>query len=86
MDEPTPTAGGPPGDPQAGPVLTGQVTGTPPQAHPHEGYEDELTQAALSDPAGLEEPAPDPHPTFWRVLVVVLIALGALSIVFRSAR
>jgi hypothetical protein len=44
--------------------------------------EDELTQAALSDPASVHEAEPDPHPTFWRVLVVVGIALAALSVVF----
>jgi hypothetical protein len=44
--------------------------------------EDELTQAALSDPESVHEQAPDPHPTFWRVLVVVIIALVALTVVF----
>lgn len=70
------------------PVIMGQISGAlvPPHPEPPEASEDDLTQAAMSDPDGLVEQEPDPHPTFWRVLVVVLIAVGALSVVFRFAR
>lgn len=70
------------------PVIMGQIAGDllPPHPEPPEATEDELTRAALTDPDGLVEPEPDPKPTFWRVLVVILIAVGALSIVFRFAR
>lgn len=70
------------------PVIMGQVSGDllPPHPGAPEASEDELTQAALSDPADVAYEEPDPHPTFWRVLVIVLIAVGALSVVFRFAR
>ena len=92
MDELTPSTGEPQEDPHAPhdwrPVIMGQISGEllPPHPGPPEAPEDELTQAALSDPDGLYEQEPDSKPTFWRVLVVVLIAVGALSIVFRFAR
>jgi hypothetical protein len=70
------------------PVILGQVSGNlvPPHPGAPESPEDELTRAALEDPLDVNDQEPDPHPTFWRVLVVVLIAVGALSVVFRLAR
>lgn len=51
-----------------------------------EELEDPLTEAALSDPANVAHAEPDPDPTFWRVVVLAVIALIALSVVFRIAR
>ncbi len=50
---------------------------------PPEAPEDELTQAALSDPDSVTrgEPAGS-GPTFWPVLAVVAIAIGSLALVF----
>ena len=76
-------------DPEAWkPVVMGQLSGDliPPHPEPPEAPEDELTEAALSDPMNVAYQEEDPHPTFWRVLVLVCIAVGALSIVFRFAR
>jgi hypothetical protein len=49
---------------------------------PPEAPEDELTQAALSDPDSVNRDEPGTGPTFWRVLVVVAVAVGALALVF----
>jgi hypothetical protein len=70
------------------PVVMGQVAGgfVPPHPGPPEAPDDELTQAALSDPCDVRQQEEDVRPTFWRVLVLVLIAVAALSIVFRFAR
>jgi hypothetical protein len=42
--------------------------------------EDELTRAALEDGGAID--APDERPTLWRLVVVILFAVGALAIVF----
>ncbi|WP_306590763.1 hypothetical protein [Geothrix sp. 21YS21S-4] len=42
--------------------------------------EDELTRAALADPGIVDVPAD--RPTLWRVVAVVVLAVGALGIVF----
>lgn len=42
--------------------------------------EDELTRAALADPAPRE--APDAGPTLWRVVTLVVFAVAALAFVF----
>jgi hypothetical protein len=50
---------------------------------PPEAPEDELTQAALSDPDGVTRGETETSgPTFWRVLAVVAIAIAALAMVF----
>jgi hypothetical protein len=51
---------------------------------PPEAPEDELTRAALSDPDSVSrgETGAETGPTFWRVLVVVAVAVGALALVF----
>ena len=55
----------------------------PPPAEELPTDEDELTRAALEDPAahhlGLPE---DSKPTLWRLIVLVLFAVAALGIVF----
>ncbi len=63
-----------------------EVEGLPMHPECAESAEDELTRAALSDPGDVACQEPDPHPTFWRVLIVGLIVLGALSVVFRFGR
>ena len=50
---------------------------------PPEAPEDELTQAALSDPDSVTRgETAAPGPTFWRVLVLMAIAIGSLALVF----
>jgi hypothetical protein len=44
--------------------------------------EDELTRAALEDPAGRTIHVEDPKPTFWRLVAVLFIIVVALIIVF----
>jgi len=70
------------------PVVMGQVCQdlVPKHPEPPEANEDELTRAALADPADVANQDSDARPTFWRVLVLIFIAVGALSIVFRFAR
>jgi len=53
---------------------------------PPESLEDELEREALQDPAAHSRDDHDPQPTFWRVLVLVLVAVAALSVVFGLAR
>lgn len=43
--------------------------------------EDELTRAALSDPAAFDEPLPS-GPTPWRVIALFLVAIVALAGIF----
>lgn len=43
--------------------------------------EDELTRAALSDPAAFEEPTPS-GPTAWRLISLLIVAIAALAGVF----
>jgi len=50
---------------------------------PPEAPEDELTQAALSDPDSVNrKESESTGPTFWRVLVVVAVAIASLAMVF----
>ena len=55
---------------------------------PPEAPEDELTQAALSDPAGATRGETDAGggPTFWRVLAVLALAIVSLALVFWRMR
>jgi hypothetical protein len=70
------------------PVVMGQVSGdlVPPHPEPPEATEDELTLAALTDPADVSRQEAGTHPTVWRVLILILIAVAALSMVFIYAR
>jgi len=92
MNEPNPTPeeeGPRPAPPDAWKdVVMGQVSHplVAPHPEPPEAGEDELTQAAMADPADVAYQQGDPRPTFWRVLVVVLIAVAALAVVFGFAR
>jgi len=54
---------------------------------PPEAPEDELTEAALSDPDGATRGEAAPNgPTFWRALVMVAVAIIALTLVFWRGR
>lgn len=77
------------GDPEAWrPVIMGQLSEplVPPHPEPPETPEDELTRAALEDPAAQLHDARPPLPGTWRLVILVLIAVAALSLVFRLAR
>jgi len=54
---------------------------------PPEAPEDELTQAALTDPDSVTRGEPQSTaPTLWRVLTVVTVAIAALGLVFWRSR
>jgi len=76
----------PPGDKDAWKVVYfGQLSRdlVPYHPDPPEAPEDELTQAALSDPENVTRDHPESAgPTFWRVLVVVAVAIASLAMVF----
>jgi hypothetical protein len=59
------------------------VDDPPPEAS---GPEDFLTETALGDPGEAEPDEGDAQPTFWRVVVLILVAVVALSVVFGIAR
>jgi hypothetical protein len=66
-------------------VYFGQVSRelVPYHPEPPEAPEDELTREALEDPAALQQQgAGNPAPTLWRLIVVLLVAVGALAVVF----
>jgi hypothetical protein len=70
-------------------VYFGQVSRdlVPYHPDPPEAPEDELTQAALSDPDSVTRGDGSPaQPTFWRVLVLLAVAIGALAFVFWRTR
>jgi hypothetical protein len=65
-------------------VYLGQVADPLVAPHPGnpEATEDELTQAALQDPATVVRDIPMLKPTLWRVVFLVVLAVFALAIVF----
>ena len=66
-------------------VYFGQVSRdlVPYHPEPPEAPEDELTREALEDPAALQQQSSgNPAPTLWRLIVVLLVAVGALAVVF----
>ncbi|MDR3672389.1 MAG: hypothetical protein P4L36_16190 [Holophaga sp.] len=67
-------------------VYFGQISRdlVPYHPDPPEAPEDELTQAALSDPDGATrgESGAGSAPTFWRLLVVLAVAVVSLALVF----
>lgn len=69
-------------------VMFGEVSDPLFPAHPGapEASGDELTRAALEDPAASEVQLPHPHPTVWRLVALLVFALGALGIVFWRSR
>ena len=75
-----------PGDPEAwklvyfGPLSRDLL---PPHPGPAECQEDELTQAALTDPESATRGEREQRgPTFWRALAVVALALASLAFIF----
>lgn len=65
-------------------VTFGQVAEplVPPHPEPPESPEEELARAALEDPGAATRDMADGRPTFWRVVVLILVAVAALAIVF----
>ncbi|BDU75036.1 hypothetical protein [Mesoterricola silvestris] len=57
-----------------------------PHPEPAEAPEDELEREALTDPAARFREEHDPQPTLWRVVVLVVVAVAALSVVFGLTR
>jgi hypothetical protein len=51
---------------------------------PSSTTEDELTRAALEDPDAYQGEEIDPRPTSWRWVFLLLLAVGALAVVFRK--
>ncbi len=49
---------------------------------PSDMPEDDLTRAALNDPAGRTVDIQDAPPTLWRLLVLIILVVVALAIVF----
>ncbi|WP_306598280.1 hypothetical protein [Geothrix sp. 21YS21S-2] len=82
---------GPPhgGDPDAWKsVVMGQASRdlVPPHPEPPETLEAELEREALEDPAAHSREDPNPQPTLWRLVVLIVVAVAALSVVFGLAR
>ena len=69
-------------------VMFGEVADPlfPPHPGDPEATNDELTRAALEDPAALEVEQGDPRPTLWRLVTILVFAMGALAVVFWRAR
>ena len=65
-------------------VVLGQVSEPLVRPHPEppEAEEDELTRAALGDPDS-DVLVGRPEPTAWRLVMILLVAAGALWIVFK---
>lgn len=49
---------------------------------PSEMPEDDLTNAALNDPAGRIVDLPESKPTLWRFLALIVLVVVALTIIF----
>lgn len=69
-------------------LVLGEVADPLFPAHPGlpETPGDELTRAALEDPAALEVHRPDHRPTTWRLVTLLVVAAAALAIVFWQSR
>ncbi len=69
-------------------VCMGQVCDPlfPAHPEPEEAPEDELTRAALEDPAAFQVHAPGPISGLWRLVALISLAVIALGIVFWSQR
>lgn len=65
-------------------VYMGEIADPLFPAHPEpaETPEDELTQAALADPGHAYPEHPQPAPTAWRMVMLLLLGAGALAYVF----
>lgn len=69
-------------------VVLGEVSDPlfPPHPGPPESSEDELLHAAMEDPAATQLELSHPHPTLWRLVVLISLAVVALMIVFWRLR
>jgi len=69
-------------------VLLGEVADPlfPPHPGEPEASEDELTRAAVEDPAALTVQRVHSEPTFWRFVAILVCAVVALAVVFRWLR
>jgi hypothetical protein len=69
-------------------VVMGQVSRDlmPPHPGPPATLEEELEREALEDPAAHFREDPDPQPTLWRLVVLIVVAVAALSVVFGLTR
>jgi hypothetical protein len=65
-------------------VIFGEVADPLFPLHPGapESTEDELTRAALEDPAVSALNVPNSEPTFWRFVALLVFAVAALAVVF----
>ena len=65
-------------------VVFGQIADglIPPHPDPPETTDDELSAAALSDPAASETDSQPYRPTIWRALFLVILAVVSLAILF----
>ena len=57
-------------------------TMTPPPAPVQRASEDDLTRAAMEDPAASTLHIAHPEPTFWRFVTILVFAVVALAVVF----
>jgi len=57
-----------------------------PRLSPHPGgpesTDDELTHAAMEDPAAVQLQVAHPQPTLWRLVALLVLAVVALTVVF----
>ncbi len=69
-------------------IVLGEVAD--PLFPPHPGVPetpgDELTRAALEDPAATQIHVGDPSPTVWRLVTLLVVAAAALAVVFWWSR
>jgi hypothetical protein len=65
-------------------VVFGQIADglIPTHPGPPEADYDELTDAAINDPAAKELDAQDEHPTIWRALFLAALVIVVLAVVF----
>jgi hypothetical protein len=65
-------------------VYFGQVSQelVPFHPDPPETAEEQLTREAMEDPAALTPEPAHPAPTLWRLVALLVVAIGALAMVF----
>ncbi|HNX93840.1 MAG TPA: hypothetical protein PKL14_01670 [Holophaga sp.] len=65
-------------------VYLGQISDPlyPRHPGPSEMGEEELTRAALEDPAAVAPESPKPISALWRIVFLMIVALVALAIIF----
>ena len=65
-------------------VMFGQIADgiIPPHPDPPETTDDELSAAALSDPAASETDSQPYQPTIWRIVFLITLTAAVLAIIF----